>query len=261
MIAEASEGAVSETLGVHVSKGFCSLMASPFPPERQSIQRPLIMNEQSIDADGDLVLQRRRSVAQVSAPCPCLPAPPARQCWQCTVTVSNSLACELLPQLPSPPPPLLPATCVQGPRERGDDDLVLSEVHMDSLRPAAGEAAASTFRFPAPSPLDAAGSTGSIALTIRHAMATPLRSVGLQVWRGALLLADLLLQRGPAALAGATALELGAGPGLAGLVLSRLAGTVFLTGGPGVGPVCVGCWACCYGFGACSAMPAAARLF
>lgn len=97
---------------------------------------------------------------------------------------------------------------------------MLSEVHMESLRPPPGSSTATTFT-------DAAGQP---VVTVQHSMATPLRSVGLQVWRGALLLADLILHRGAAAFGGATALELGAGSGLAGLVLSRFARAVYLTG-------------------------------
>ena len=48
------------------------------------------------------------------------------------------------------------------------------------------------------------------------------------MWQGALLLADYLLEQ-QEALAGCVALEVGAGTGLAGLVLSRTARRVFLT--------------------------------
>lgn len=106
---------------------------------------------------------------------------------------------------------------------------------------------------------------GGEVVCIQHALATPLRRVGLQVWRGALLLADYLLQQaqqgakqqggqqqggqqqgqqqGPASswLHGCTALELGAGSGLAGLVLSAVARRVFLTGGQGR-YCCAGLW-------------------
>ena len=60
-----------------------------------------------------------------------------------------------------------------------------------------------------------AGRSG--ALKLRHALATPLPDVGLQVWRGALLLCDYLLAR-PSLVRGATILELGAGCGLCGLL-------------------------------------------
>ena len=49
-----------------------------------------------------------------------------------------------------------------------------------------------------------------------------------QVWQGALLLADYILEQGEAC-AGCIALEVGAGTGLAGIVLARVAARVFLT--------------------------------
>ena len=58
-----------------------------------------------------------------------------------------------------------------------------------------------------------AGRSG--ALKLRHALATPLPDVGLQVWRGALLLCDYLLAR-PSLVHGTTVLELGSGCGLCG---------------------------------------------
>jgi predicted nicotinamide N-methyase len=64
---------------------------------------------------------------------------------------------------------------------------------------------------------------------IFHAVKTKLEQVGLQVWGGALLLADFLLFH-EVELAGVHALELGCGPGLTGIVLSRVAQRVFLTG-------------------------------
>ena len=71
-----------------------------------------------------------------------------------------------------------------------------------------------------------AGRSG--ALKLRHALATPLPDVGLQVWRGALLLCDYLLAR-PALVSGATILELGAGCGLCGLLAAGTARRVFVT--------------------------------
>lgn len=138
--------------------------------------------------------------------------------------------------------------------------MVLSEVHLECMRPPSSglcnsTTAAATTAFH--------GTDGREVVSIQHALATPLHSVGLQVWRGALLLADYILsqidaqpdganaagaagsaervQQGqhagssPAAQAsplhGITALELGAGSGLAGLVLAKVARRVFLTGG------------------------------
>lgn len=66
------------------------------------------------------------------------------------------------------------------------------------------------------------------ALTIEHAMATPLEDVGKQVWRGAFLLADFILSD-PGRFAGATVLELGAGTGLSSIVMATAAKTVYCT--------------------------------
>jgi hypothetical protein len=108
-------------------------------------------------------------------------------------------------------------------KDHSDDELVLSEVHIECVRPNTGTSTTTTVF---------STTTEAEFITLRHTLATPLRSVGLQVWRGGLLLSDyLLLQASKGLLAGCTALELGAGPGLAGLVLSRCgAATVFLTG-------------------------------
>ena len=66
-------------------------------------------------------------------------------------------------------------------------------------------------------------------LTLRHSLATPLRTVGLQVWRGALLLSDWLLAN-RTLVRGAAVLDLGAGTGLTSLVAAAAgARTVFCT--------------------------------
>ncbi|KAK2097503.1 Methyltransferase-like protein 22 [Saguinus oedipus] len=59
-------------------------------------------------------------------------------------------------------------------------------------------------------------------------MATPLEDVGKQVWRGALLLADYILFRQDL-FRGCTALELGAGTGLASIIAATVARTVYCT--------------------------------
>ena len=186
-----------------------------------------------LDADGDLVLARLRnlsvrcraragaaaqhcissSASNRSAPMPAATAP-----LRHSATAAATAACRL-----QPPDDAAHEGIHRG--RAGTEELLLSEVHMGVLQPqpgsgTSGPAAATTF--------DTAD--GTLSLTLRHAMATPLRSVGLQIWRGALLLADLALHRGAAALSGAVALELGAGPGLAGLALSTVARAVVLTG-------------------------------
>eukprot|EP00661_Eupelagonemidae_sp_cell13_P006758 gene6758-biopygen4445 len=70
----------------------------------------------------------------------------------------------------------------------------------------------------------------SVFITISHKHSTGLEDVGLQLWRGALLLADYLLSRGEAYWRGRTAVELGAGVGFLGVLLSLVpCRRVFLT--------------------------------
>ncbi|MCI4385453.1 hypothetical protein PGIGA_G00050680 [Pangasianodon gigas] len=65
-------------------------------------------------------------------------------------------------------------------------------------------------------------------IKIEHTMATLLEDVGKQIWRGAFLLSDFILSN-PAAFRGATVLELGAGTGLASIVMASVAKTVYCT--------------------------------
>lgn len=60
-----------------------------------------------------------------------------------------------------------------------------------------------------------------ITISIRHRMATPLDKVGLQVWRGAALLSEHIVQGRQVTLNDAVVLELGAGCGLVGLVAAH----------------------------------------
>ncbi|XP_076122309.1 methyltransferase-like protein 22 isoform X1 [Alosa pseudoharengus] len=75
---------------------------------------------------------------------------------------------------------------------------------------------------------DGEDATHRDVIRIEHTMATPLEDVGKQIWRGAFLLADLILSR-PAEFEGATVLELGAGTGLTSVVMATQAKMVYCT--------------------------------
>lgn len=69
------------------------------------------------------------------------------------------------------------------------------------------------------------------AIRVRHSLATTLPQVGMQVWRGALLMGDFLLEQSTA-LRNAVVLELGAGCGLSSLIASHVGAYVtFATDG------------------------------
>ncbi|CAH0390705.1 unnamed protein product [Bemisia tabaci] len=66
-------------------------------------------------------------------------------------------------------------------------------------------------------------------IKIEHSLSTPLATVGLQVWRGALLLADFILHHGMKTFLDKNVLEVGAGMGLTSIVASIFAKRVVAT--------------------------------
>ncbi|XP_065900025.1 methyltransferase-like protein 22 [Dysidea avara] len=117
-------------------------------------------------------------------------------------------------------------------------DLVLSDVHRDVVATRVVKNVTTSrfpFQFPDQTAVDYDDDGDAIVyrreqclFLIEHAMATPFSDVGQQVWHGALLLADLLLNMKDR-LGEIVVLELGGGVGLATLAAALHAKTVICT--------------------------------
>ena len=116
--------------------------------------------------------------------------------------------------------------------QQNDDDAILSDIHVGSET---GDTLYALRYRTAGSATDADGDLDPPrrrTLLVEHARATPLADVGLQVWRGALVVCDWLLAEDAARpWRGATIAELGGGVGAVSCLAAALGATALCTDG------------------------------
>ncbi|KAJ3330262.1 Methyltransferase-like protein 22 [Gonapodya sp. JEL0774] len=105
------------------------------------------------------------------------------------------------------------------------DELHLSDVHTGSRHPAftTSTVTSEISLLPPSCSVPDGNPSASRTITIHHRMSTTLQNVGLQLWSGALLLADYILQN-PELVRGRSTMELGAGLGLPSIVAVAFCG-------------------------------------
>ena len=124
------------------------------------------------------------------------------------------------------------ATLAHPQQQNDDDDAILSDIHVGSET---GDPLYALRYRTAGSATDADGDLDPPrrrTLLVEHARATPLADVGLQVWRGALVVCDWLLAEDAARpWRGSTIAELGGGVGAVSCLAAALGATALCTDG------------------------------